>query len=129
MGNQPALVAKEGEPFVEINPTDAAKRGIARNQAVTVANERGSRQLRAIVTDDVPPGVAVAPKGRWAMLSPDGRNINWTTPDALGDLAGQSTYHSNLVTIHPVPHGEARDESRSSTNGQATRRLEERVIG
>jgi len=129
MANQPALVAKEGEPFVEINPTDAAKRGIARNQAVTVANERGSCQLRAVVTDDVPPGVAVAPKGRWAMLSPDGRNINWTTPDALGDLAGQSTYHSNLVTIQPVARVEAPDESRSSTNGRATRRLEERVIG
>ena len=38
----------------------------------------------------------------WAQLSPDGRNVNWTTPDALADLGGQSTFHSNLVAIVPV---------------------------
>jgi hypothetical protein len=43
--------------------------------------------------------VAVAPKGRWAQLAPGGRNVNWTTSDALADLAGQSTFHSNLVEI------------------------------
>jgi hypothetical protein len=44
----------------------------------------------------------VSPKGRWAQNSPDGRNLNWTTSDALSDLAGQSTYHSNLVDIRPA---------------------------
>jgi anaerobic selenocysteine-containing dehydrogenase len=43
--------------------------------------------------------VVVAPKGQWAQFSPEWRNINWTTSDALGDLAGQSTFHSNLVQI------------------------------
>jgi anaerobic selenocysteine-containing dehydrogenase len=51
------------------------------------------------VTEDVRPGVAVAPKGQWARLSPDGRNVNWTTSDDLADLAGQSTFHTNLVTV------------------------------
>ena len=107
MANQPSLVAKEGTPFVEVNPTDAEARGIVDGETVVVENERGSCRLRAVVTEDVPPGVAVAPKGRWARLSPDGRNVNWTTPDALGDLAGQSTFHSNLVRIVPVTeHGE-----------------------
>jgi anaerobic selenocysteine-containing dehydrogenase len=102
MANQPGLLAKEGSPFVEINPVDAEVRGIADGETVVVANERGSCSLRAVVTDDAPPGVAIAPKGRWASLSPDGRNVNWTTPDSLGDLAGQSTFHSNLVHIRPV---------------------------
>lgn len=97
--NQPSLRAKEGRPFVEINPADAAARGIADGDEVRVESERGWCSLRAVVTDDVPPGVAVAPKGPWASLSPDGRNINWVTPDALADLAGQSTFHSNLVQI------------------------------
>lgn len=39
----------------------------------------------AVVTDDVPPGVAVSPKGRWASLSPDRRSVNWLTPDAVAD--------------------------------------------
>ncbi|MDP9364758.1 MAG: molybdopterin oxidoreductase family protein [Chloroflexota bacterium] len=102
MANQPGLLAKEGSPFVEINPVDATERGIRDGETVVVENRRGSCSLRAVVTDDAPPGVAVAPKGRWARLSPDRRNVNWTTPDALGDLAGQSTFHSNLVQIRPV---------------------------
>jgi anaerobic selenocysteine-containing dehydrogenase len=99
MANQPSLLAKEGTPYVEIHPDDAVARGIKNGDQVVVANDRGSCLLRAVVTDDVMPGVAVAPKGRWAKFSGDGRNVNWTTSDALGDLAGQSTFHSNLVDI------------------------------
>ncbi len=102
MANQLGLLAKEGTPYIEINPEDAATRGVIDGADVLVANGRGSCTLRAVVTDDVPPGVAVSPKGRWAKLSPDGRNVNWTTSDALGDLAGQSTFHSNLVAVQPV---------------------------
>jgi anaerobic selenocysteine-containing dehydrogenase len=102
LANQPSLIAKEGQPFVEINPADAAERAIRHGAPVIVESARGWCRLRAVITDDVPPGVAVAPKGQWARLSPDGRNINWTTSDALADLAGQSTFHSNLVEIRPA---------------------------
>jgi anaerobic selenocysteine-containing dehydrogenase len=102
MANLPSLRAKEGPPFVEINPADAAARGSVDGDTVIVENARGWCRLRAVVTDDVPPGVAVAPKGSWARLSPGGRNVNWTTSDALADLAGQSTFHSNLVQIRAL---------------------------
>lgn len=102
MANQPSLVAKEGTPFIEINPEDAAARGIEHGEDVIVSNRRGWCTLRAVVTEDVLPGVAVAPKGRWAALSPDGRNVNRLTSDAIADLAGQSTYHSNLVHLRPA---------------------------
>ena len=102
MANQPSLVAKEGTPFIEINPDDALSRGIADGEDVVVSNRRGWCTLRAVVTQDVIPGVVVSPKGRWASLSPDGRNVNWLTPDAIADLAGQSTYHSNLVHLRPA---------------------------
>ncbi len=107
MANQPSLRAKAGEPFVELNPADAAARGIADGATVRVENGRGWCELRAVVTDDVPPGTAVAPKGPWAKLSRRGRNINWITPDALADLAGQSTFHSNVVQIRPALEVEA----------------------
>jgi anaerobic selenocysteine-containing dehydrogenase len=100
--NQDKLVAKEGPPFVEINPADAQARGIAHGQEVVVENARGWCRLRAHVTADVPPGVAVAPKGYWGLRSPGGRNVNWLTSDALADLGGQATFHSNLVQIRPV---------------------------
>jgi hypothetical protein len=28
--------------------------------------------------------------------------VNWLTSDAIADLAGQSTYHSNLVHVRPA---------------------------
>jgi anaerobic selenocysteine-containing dehydrogenase len=102
MANQPSLRAKEGTPYIELHPDDAAARGIAHGDEVEVTSARGACRLRAVVTPNVPRGVAVAPKGRWQQLSSDGRNVNWTTSDALADLAGQSTFHSNLVAVRPV---------------------------
>ncbi len=99
LGNQASLRQKEGSPFIEINPHDAAARGIRDGMQIVVSNARGSCQLRAVITDDVLPGVVVAPKGHWGAFSPDGRNVNWTTSDAIADLAGQSTFHSNLVRL------------------------------
>lgn len=96
--NQPGLLAREGEPFVEIHPQDAASRGIEDGEQVRVANGRGWCYLKVKVTDDVRPGVVVSPKGRWGRLG-NGRHVNHTSSDALGDLAGQSSYHSNLVWI------------------------------
>jgi anaerobic selenocysteine-containing dehydrogenase len=75
---------------------------VAHGDDVIVENARGWCRLRAHVTDEVPPGVAVAPKGYWGRLSPGGRNVNWLTSDALADLGGQATFHSNLVTVRPA---------------------------
>ncbi len=58
-------------------------------------------ELKAVVTDAVRPGVAASPKGRWSKLD-GGRNVNWTTSDALGDMAGQSTFHTNRVWIQKI---------------------------
>jgi anaerobic selenocysteine-containing dehydrogenase len=98
LASQPGLLAGEGEPFVEVNPADAAARGISTGDTVLVENGRGNCRLRAVVTDAVRPGVVASPKGRWAKHQ-GGRNVNWTTPDALADFAGQSTFHSNRVWL------------------------------
>jgi len=105
LANLDSLRARENSPFLEIHPLDAAARQIAAGALVIVENRRGWCTLRAVVTDDVRPGVVVSPKGRWSRHA-DGRNINWTTSDALGDMAGQSTFHSNRVWVRP-----ARDHS------------------
>ncbi|NKQ37804.1 MAG: molybdopterin oxidoreductase family protein [Chloroflexi bacterium] len=94
--NQPKLVQQEGEPFVEIHPDDAARRGIADRDSVVVVNGRGQCRLIAKVTDAVRPGVLASPKGYW------GGNVNQTTSDALADMAGQSTFHSNRVWLQKV---------------------------
>jgi anaerobic selenocysteine-containing dehydrogenase len=97
--NQAGLVQREGTPFVEIHPDDAQARGIVDGEMVIVENGRGWCQLRAVVTEAVRPGVLASPKGRWSKNVPGGRNVNWTTPDTLADIAGQSTFHSNRVWV------------------------------
>ena len=100
--NQASLARKEGTPFVEIHPAEAASRGVADGDTVTVENARGSCLLRAVVTENVGPGVAVSPKGRWASLSPGGRTINWLIGDSLTEFGGQATYHSTVVWLRPA---------------------------
>ena len=102
MANQPSLLRKEGTPYIEINPDDAAERGIIDGAPVIVENDLGSCQLRAVITSDVIRGVAVSPKGRWAKLSPGGRTVNWTVSDDVTDFGLQAVFHSNLVRVRPA---------------------------
>lgn len=101
LANLNSLLALEKAPFLEIHPLDAAARQIGQGDRVIVENRRGYCTLAAVVTAAVRPGVVVSPKGRWP-LQGDGRNINWTTSDALGDMAGQSTFHCNRVWVRPA---------------------------
>ena len=101
-GNLDHHARKEGIPFIELNPADAQARGIADGQTVIVENSRGWCHLQARISNDVNQGVAVAPKGFWGRRSPGGRNVNWLTSDALADLGGQATFHSNLVSVRPL---------------------------
>jgi anaerobic selenocysteine-containing dehydrogenase len=101
--NQDELLRREGRPFVEIHPQDAAVRGIDDGDEVLIENRRGWCRINAVVTDAVRRGVAVSPKGWWSK-STGGRNVNWTTPDTLADFAGQSTFHTNRVWIRKARH-------------------------
>jgi anaerobic selenocysteine-containing dehydrogenase len=98
LASQAGLLERAGPAVVQIHPADAEARGISDGDEVVVENARGFCRLRAVVTNAVRPGVVVSPKGRWPKLS-GGRNVNWTTSDALADLAGQSTFHSNRVWL------------------------------
>ncbi|MCL4869951.1 MAG: molybdopterin oxidoreductase family protein [Anaerolineae bacterium] len=99
LANQPGLLRHEGEPFVEIHPQDAAAHGIRSGDNVRLENERGYCELKAVVTENVRPGVVASPKGRWQKLTHGGRNVNWLTSDELADMAGQSTFHSTQVRL------------------------------
>ena len=106
LANQDGLRERAGEPSIEIHPDDAAARGIGSGDRVVVENQRGACRLRAVVTDAVRLGVVASPKGYWAKHH-RGRNVNWTTPDDLADMAGQSTFHSNQVWVR-LAQGESR---------------------
>ena len=115
MANVPSLLKREGEPFIELNAEDARERGIAPGDLVELRNARGWCHARAVISNTTQRGVAVSPKGRWPSLNADGRNINSTTSDALADLAGQSTFHSNLVSVRLVAPAAEKSVTSSAT--------------
>lgn len=99
--NVPKLLKNEREPIVEINASDAQQRGISNGAIVRVFNGRGECQLKAVISDRVKAGIAVAPSIWWQKLSPDGRNVNYTTSQTLTDMGGGATFYDNLVEIEP----------------------------
>jgi anaerobic selenocysteine-containing dehydrogenase len=100
--NLPRFLDKEREPVLHLNSADAAARGIADGQAVRVFNDRGEFRCRAMVSDRARPGVVVHPSIWWRKLSPDGRNCNEVTGQALTDFAGGATFYDCLVEVAAV---------------------------
>jgi anaerobic selenocysteine-containing dehydrogenase len=70
--------------------------------AVRVFNDRGEYTVRARITGRVRPGVVSAPSVWWKKLSPDGRNANELTSQAIADMGGAATYYDCLVEVAPA---------------------------
>jgi anaerobic selenocysteine-containing dehydrogenase len=104
-------------PFVEINPVDAAARGIETGMLVRAFNERGSCELYAVVTTRARAGVVVSPSVWWNKLSPGQTNINQLTSQTLTDMGGGATFYDALVEIKRV------DEPTVSEGARGLQRL------
>ena len=89
---------------LEIHPGDAAARGIAQEDEVEVANERGSLRLRASLTGRVPRGTVAATLG-WNKLSGDGNGVNILTSERLTDIGGGATFYATNVEVRLVTSG------------------------
>jgi len=92
----------EGEPHLDIHPDDAATRGIREGDRVRIFNARGEFEAAARVSERARPGVVVALSVWWKKLSPDGRNANEVTSQALTDLGGGATFYDCLVEVARV---------------------------
>lgn len=97
--NVDALRKSAGERTLEIHPTDAAARGIADGQPVSVFNGRGRFRAKAVIADTVKPGVVVSLGLYWRKWTDDGVNCNATTSTAPTDLGGGATFFDNLVEV------------------------------
>jgi anaerobic selenocysteine-containing dehydrogenase len=96
---------QEQHPFIEIHPADAESRGILDGDRVRAFNERGSCELRAVVTTRARRGVVVSPSVWWNKLSPGGTNINQLTSQALTDMGGGATFYDALVEVERIADG------------------------
>ncbi len=103
--NLPFALKEAGEPSLDIHPRDAAARGIAEGDAVRIFNGRGSFVTKARISERARPGVVAALSVWWKKLSPDGRNANEVTSQALADMGGAATYYDCLVEVERAGAG------------------------
>lgn len=87
-GPQPAIV--------KINPADAEALGVEDGDTVTLYNEHGEVKVKAVVTDEVPPGVLWSPR---QLIGLDGQPQNAITSSRTQELGGGSTFNSTLVKV------------------------------
>ena len=89
----------EGGPFVELDPTDAAARGIAEGDLARVWNDRASLAVPARISARLRPGVVAIPFGWWQSQHPDGKAANALTNDTLTEWGGGVAYSDTLVQV------------------------------
>jgi anaerobic selenocysteine-containing dehydrogenase len=102
------------EVQLEINPDDAAARGIEDGDAVTVRNALGEVRIQAKVTPLMQRGTVAMPKGVWRRSTKNGFTSNALTPDSLADLGGGACFNDARVQVEKSEETES--EKRKSKN-------------
>ncbi len=101
--NDPKVDKQLGPAMVTINPADAEARGLAAGCRVRLTNATGSLELALALSDMVPPGVALSPKGRWPRRAGKQRaNVNVLNPGAKSDMGESTAVHGVEVEIGVV---------------------------
>jgi len=93
------LDANDATPVLEMNPADAAARGLVDGAAVKVWNELGQVFLPLRITAAVRPGVVSSEKGAWLRTSPNGQTVSALAPTHKADLADGACYNDTRVDV------------------------------
>ncbi len=90
---------REGGPFVELDPHDAASRGLGEGDDAEIFNDRARLTLPVRISQRLRPGLVAIPFGWWTNDHPDGQTVNALTSDALSDWGGGVAYGDTLVQV------------------------------
>ena len=94
--------ASQGLEVVEMNPIDAAARGLTDGAKITVFNDLAEVTLQLKVSDATRPGVLYSPKGTWRATSDSGLTVNALIPsDVRTDIERGAAYHETYVDVRP----------------------------
>jgi ferredoxin-nitrate reductase len=96
------LVRREPGPFVEVNPADAERLGLAEGQTVQLSSRRGTVQLPARLSEGVSPGMVFVPF-HWGDLFAEGNAANYLTISAIGRVAKQPELKFCAVSLEIIP--------------------------
>lgn len=97
-----SLRRREGGPRVRLHPQEAERRHIQQGQAVELFNDAGSVGLYAMVTTDVPLGVAVVEGHRPQAHYLSGGPLNRLCADQYSDMGEGATYQSTRLDVRPL---------------------------
>jgi ferredoxin-nitrate reductase len=95
------LVLRDPAPYVEVNPADAERLGIAAGELLQVSSRRGTIRLPTRLSDGVPPGLVFVPF-HWGDLFGDGNAANYLTISAIGRVAKQPELKFCAVNLEKV---------------------------
>ena len=93
------LAANDATPVLEMNPLDAAARGLSDGLPVRVWNELGQVYLPLRITGSVRPGVVSSEKGAWLRTAPNGQTVSALAPSHKADLADGACYNDTRVEV------------------------------
>lgn len=103
-GRVAKLVKLNPDPFVEVNPEDAASQGISDGDLVEISSRRGRVVLPAVVTDRMRPGCCFAPF-HWNDEHGEYLTVNAVTSDAVDDASLQPEFKYSAVSLRRVGPG------------------------
>lgn len=101
-GNLEQQLRNAGAQTLYIHPQDAAAHGVQHGQQARVRNDRGSIVALIQVTDDVLPGVVVAPVGYWHSKGSPAGTVHALTSSRYADMGRAPTFSDVLVTVESL---------------------------
>jgi anaerobic selenocysteine-containing dehydrogenase len=87
------------ELFAEMNPADAASRGLADGDTVRVFNALGEVVVRVKISSRIRPGVVSMNKGAWMKSTKNGRTAAALCPQTVEPVAGGACYNDARVDV------------------------------
>jgi anaerobic selenocysteine-containing dehydrogenase len=93
------LASNDATPVLDMNPVDAAARGLVDGATVKVWNELGQVFLPLHITTNVRAGVVSSEKGAWLRTSPNGQTVSALAPTHKADLGYGACYNDSRVEV------------------------------
>jgi anaerobic selenocysteine-containing dehydrogenase len=98
-GNVRQIGARLGEATIALHPADAGERQLSDGDHALVHNECGQLELRVVISDEVPRGVALTHKGRWLSADAASANVNVLNAGRKSDMGESTAVHSVEVSV------------------------------
>ena len=97
--NVKSLRDMEGQPWLEMHPSDAQARGLSDGQSVVVFNDRGRYACSVQVNTRARPGVVNGMGIWWRKLGANGTNVNEVTSQRLTDMGRAPVFYDCWVQV------------------------------